>query len=367
MCPGEGGGKRRGRRPAIAGRWHKRVTGAPACGRDWRQAAGRGRPAPERKAKKKKKKKNAILSLALTTPTPPSHPPLSLTVRASAAPAPDAAPPPSRRAALTSLTLALTAALAVRPAGAEEAEGAVADAAAVAKATPAPAPPPPPPPAPPAAASFARLADPTLSYAFDYPTSVGGTPLPLLLSRRPERYSSAAPLSADARQRIVCELIALAQGVTVSVTVGPAAGVLKGRDPGTWTPKEVAATVLADRSTARVTGGQRVSLNAIERATKSARGPGAGGDFYAYEHLSQGSPSERSYDGARETYRHAWAVTGVRAGERGDPFLYTLNLSCPQDLWPRLGPAFEAAAASFELPPPGKGYVPPDSQPWRFF
>ena len=320
-------------------------------------------------AKPKKKKKNAILSLALTTPTPPSHPPLSLTVRASATPAPDAAPPPSRRAALTSLTLALTAALAVRPAGAEEAEGAVADAPAVAEATPAPAPAPPPspPPAPPAAASFARLADPTLSYAFDYPTSVGGTPLPLLLSRRPERYSSAAPLSADARQRIVCELIALAQGVTVSVTVGPAAGVLKGRDPGTWTPKEVAATVLADRSTARVTGGQRVSLNAIERATKSARGPGAGGDFYAYEHLSQGSPSERSYDGARETYRHAWAVTGVRAGERGDPFLYTLNLSCPQDLWPRLGPAFEAAAASFELPPPGKGYVPPDSQPWRFF
>ena len=230
--------------------------------------------------------------------------------------------------------------------------------------TPTPTPPPPPPPLD---ASFARLADPVLSYAFDYPTAVAGTPLPLVPSRRPERYSSAAPLSADARQRIVCELIALAQGVTVSVTVGPAAGVLKGVDPATWTPRQVAATVLADRSTARVTGGQRVSLNAIESASKAARGPSSGGDFFMFEHLSQGSPSARSYDGARETYRHAWAVTGVRAGKGGEPYLYTLNLSCPQDLWARLGPAFQAAAASFVLPPPGKGYVPPDAQPWRFF
>lgn len=292
---------------------------------------------------------------------PTSHHSLSpsLSVRAAATPTPADAAHPSRRAALASLTLALSAAALAQPAAAEV-EAAVEEGEAAMPPTPTPPPPPP-------SASFARLADPTLSYAFDYPTNVGGTPLPLVPSRRPERYSSAAPLSADARQRIVCELIALAQGVTVSVTVGPAAGVLKGKDPATWTPKQVAATVLADRSTARVTGGQRVSLNAIESAEKSARGPAAGGDFFVFEHLSQGSPSERSYDGARETYRHAWAVTGVREGKGGEPYLFTLNLSCPQDLWATLGPAFAASAASFALPPPGKGYVPPDAQPWRFF
>jgi hypothetical protein len=231
---------------------------------------------------------------------------------------------------------------------------------------PAAAAPPSPPPPPALDASFAHLADATLSYAFDYPTSAAGLAIPLVPSRRPERYSSAAPLSADARQRIVCELISLAQGVTVSVTVGPASGVLKGLDPATWTARQVAATVLADRSTARVTGGQRIALNAIERADRVSRGEAAGGDFFVYEHLSQGSPSERS-PGVRETYRHAWAATGVRAGKGGEPFLYTLNLSCPQDLWSKLGPAFEASAASFALPPPGKGYVPPDAQPWRFF
>jgi len=331
--------------PKPARREQRRLGHLPRA-YDWSLAAGKGAPG------RAIRERNSPYPLQTHPPSltiPPS-------VRAAAAATPDDAQP-SRRAALASLTLALTATLAAQPAVA-----AAEDAAAVVAVVDEP---PTPPTAPPVA--FARLADPTLSYAFDYPTSVGGTPLPLVPSRRPERYSSAAPLSADARQRIVCELIALAQGVTVSVTVGPAAGVLKGKDPSTWTPKQVAATVLADRSTARVTGGQRVSLNAVESSTLSARGAGAGGDFFVYEHLSQGSPSQRSYDGARETYRHAWAVTGVRAGKGGEPYLFTLNLSCPQDLWASLGPAFAASAASFVLPPPGEGYVPPDAQPWRFF
>lgn len=62
--------------------------------------------------------------------------------------------------------------------------------------------------------------DDTLAYAFEYPAATSsGRPLPLIVARKPERYSSAAPLTADARQRIVFELADLVDAVTVSVTV----------------------------------------------------------------------------------------------------------------------------------------------------
>lgn len=51
-----------------------------------------------------------------------------------------------------------------------------------------------------AAQTYARLKDGLLAYEFQYPTSLNGEPLPIIQSRRPERYSSAAPLTADARQ-----------------------------------------------------------------------------------------------------------------------------------------------------------------------
>ena len=220
----------------------------------------------------------------------------------------------------------------------------------------------------------------------------------------------------------------LQQSVTVSVTVGPPAttamllppeerrrlaGAAGGgggggegaassssSDPDAWSPRAVAEAVLVDRSTARTTSGQRLALNSVERAealskkppgggtggTSGGTGGGGGGGggrsgstssrYFLYEHLAQGSPSERSVaargGGAKETYRHAWASTGVRFSGKRDsnptPYLYTLNLSCPQDLWPLLGDAFRAAAESFELDAePGEGFVSPDSQPWRFF
>lgn len=42
----------------------------------------------------------------------------------------------------------------------------------------------------------------------------------------------------------------------------------------------------------------------------------------------QGSPT--SADRSPETFRHALAVTTVRPGMDGSPYLYTLNLSCPE-------------------------------------
>ena len=68
-------------------------------------------------------------------------------------------------------------------------------------------------------AQFKTLQDATLAYSFSYPVSTDGKQLSVILSRRPERYSSAAPLAPDARQRIVSELVDFSHGLVISVTV----------------------------------------------------------------------------------------------------------------------------------------------------
>ena len=211
--------------------------------------------------------------------------------------------------------------------------------------------------------SFAHLVEPTLSYEFDYPgTSSSGRPISLVFSRRPERYSSAAPLTPDARQRIVAELVDLKLAVTVSVTVGPPSGTLKTTTQSQWTAQQVAEEVLIDRSTARITSGQRVSLGSVESASAVDKD---GTRYYFYEHMSQGSPN--LYSRTKETYRHALAVTASRPGLNGSTYLYTLNLSCPQELWNDVENGFKQSVDSFRLLPPGKEYVAPDQDPWRFF
>jgi len=226
-----------------------------------------------------------------------------------------------------------------------------------------------PPPPPPPPRQFAALADPTLAYSFTYPVASGGVSLTLVPSRRPERYSSAAPLSADARQRIVAELVDLKAAVTVSVTVGPPppAGPLAdaGTPPAAWPPRAVADAVLVDRSTARTTAGQRLALATVESVEAVPGFAGGEGVAWLYQHAAQGSPSSRT--ASKESYRRAWALTAVRKGKNGAPYLFTLNLACPQDLWPALGPAFKAAALSFALDAPTDAYVAPDQDPWRFF
>lgn len=60
-----------------------------------------------------------------------------------------------------------------------------------------------------------------MAFEFQYPVSTeSGRKLPVIISRKPERYSSAAPMTADARQRIVTELVDFPDGITISVSVG---------------------------------------------------------------------------------------------------------------------------------------------------
>eukprot|EP00192_Tetraselmis_astigmatica_P021173 CAMPEP_0117682430 /NCGR_PEP_ID=MMETSP0804-20121206/19656_1 /TAXON_ID=1074897 /ORGANISM="Tetraselmis astigmatica, Strain CCMP880" /LENGTH=296 /DNA_ID=CAMNT_0005492543 /DNA_START=14 /DNA_END=904 /DNA_ORIENTATION=- len=212
-------------------------------------------------------------------------------------------------------------------------------------------------------AAFKTLYDPTLAYEFKYPTeTASGEKLSTSFSRKPEKYSSAAPLSADARQRIVSELVDLKRAITVSVTVGPASGVLRGVPVEQWDPEAIAQTVLIDRSTARVTTGQRVALNSIETVDKVERD---GVPYIYYEHVAQGAPNLSS--GRLESFRHALAVTTVRPGLNGSPYLYTLNLACPDTIWDNLEPVFREAVNSFELKSITSAYIPPDKDPWLFF
>lgn len=132
---------------------------------------------------------------------------------------------------------------------------------------------------------FKSMEDAVLAYKFVYPTTTkSGKSLSMIVTHTAEKYSSAPPLNADARQRIVFELFDVKNTVTMTVNVGPASGALKGEAVDSWKPYNVAETVLIDRSTARLTTGQRTSLNEIENVQAQTRD---GQTFWVYEHISQ--------------------------------------------------------------------------------
>lgn len=146
------------------------------------------------------------------------------------------------------------------------------------------------------------------------------------------------------------------------IQVGPPSGVLKDVDAAAWKPKDVATTVLVDKSTARVTTGQRISLSTLESVQAVQKGSRT---YYVYEHVSQGSP--RPGNTQYETYRHAYSVSTTRPGLGGTPYIYSLSLACPEELWSELQAPFLTAVNSFTLTEPSGAYVAPDKDPWRFF
>jgi hypothetical protein len=101
--------------------------------------------------------------------------------------------------------------------------------------------------------SMALQVDNINAYSYSYPLRPGkkSRNLSWVESRKPERYSSAAPLSPDARQRIVSERLDLKNNIVMSVSVGPINSTfLKTNDSSTWDAKDVARSVLSDKSTA---------------------------------------------------------------------------------------------------------------------
>ncbi|KAF6175247.1 hypothetical protein GIB67_030465 [Kingdonia uniflora] len=198
------------------------------------------------------------------------------------------------------------------------------------------------------------------AYSFMYPVE-----LPLkkrvfkwALSRKPERYSSAAPLSPDARQRIVSERIDLIDNLIISVSIGPPSlQLLKSNDKNTWDAKDVADSVLADKSALRVTTAQRKAESSVldTHSTKIDGEP-----YWYYEYLVRKSPTKSAQES--NLFRHYVASTAERDG-----YLYSLNVSTLSKQWDIMGPILEKTVASFRLLPPTDNYVPPFKDPWRFW
>ena len=74
------------------------------------------------------------------------------------------------------------------------------------------------------AIKFETMHDDTLAYTIRYPVSTTGEDeVRWVTTRRPEKYSSAPPLTTDARQRVVYEAINFKNALTATVSVGPPA------------------------------------------------------------------------------------------------------------------------------------------------
>ncbi|XP_065849784.1 psbP domain-containing protein 5, chloroplastic isoform X1 [Euphorbia lathyris] len=177
-------------------------------------------------------------------------------------------------------------------------------------------------------------------------------------SRKPERYSSAAPLSPDARLRIVSELVDIIDNLIISVTIGPPnSQFIKSMDKTSWTAKDVAESVLSDKSALRVTSTQRLAESSLLDAHTSQID---GQPYWYYEYLVRKSPTRSVQESS--LYRRYIAATAERDG-----YLYTLNASTLNKQWEKMGPFLEKTVATFRLLPATDNYVPPFKDPWRFW
>ncbi|KAL9443095.1 hypothetical protein AB3S75_016449 [Citrus x aurantiifolia] len=177
-------------------------------------------------------------------------------------------------------------------------------------------------------------------------------------SRKPERYSSAAPLSPNARLRIVSERVDIIDNLIISVTIGPPnVQFLKSKDKSTWNAKDVADSVLSDKSALRVTSSQRMAESSVLDAHTSKVD---GEPYWFYEYLVRKSPTNLGQE--PNLYRHYVASTAEREG-----YLYSISASTLGKQWDEMGPFLEKSVASFHLLPPTDDYVPPYKDPWRFW
>ncbi|XP_010491877.1 PREDICTED: psbP domain-containing protein 5, chloroplastic isoform X2 [Camelina sativa] len=203
------------------------------------------------------------------------------------------------------------------------------------------------------------MVDDVNAYSYAYPLELPSEKLVFkwVESRKPERYSSAAPLSPDARLRIVSERVDLIDNLVISISIGPPNSTLKSKEKNTWAAKEVADSVLSDKSALRVTSSQRLE----ESSVLDAHATDIDGEpYWYYEYLVRKSPTKIAE--ASKLYRHYISSTAERDG-----YLYTINASTLGKQWDKMGPVLERTVESFRLLPATDSYVPPYKDPWRFW
>jgi len=212
---------------------------------------------------------------------------------------------------------------------------------------------------------YITVTDHVLAYEFSCPKiTAKGEPINLTFSRRPEKYSSAAPLSADARQRIVCELVDLTAALTLSVSVCAPTENLRDRSINDWKPTEVAEEVLKDRYMSRTTLEKKSLLNKIESIEVNEHD---GQTYWCYEHTTQSSPNIINPED-KFNLRHTLSVSAVRIGlEDGKAYIYTLNVTSPEILWPEVSKFAKETTDSFKLLQPTPEFITPEKDPWLFF
>ncbi|CAH2073050.1 unnamed protein product [Thlaspi arvense] len=221
------------------------------------------------------------------------------------------------------------------------------------------------------------MVDDINAYSYAYPLEFPSEKLVFkwVESRKPERYSSAAPLSltvlriklvtesvssgpADARLRIVSERVDLIDNLVISISIGPPnSRFLTSKEKKTWTAKDVADSVLSDKSALRVTSSQRLEESSVLDAHTTDID---GEPYWYYEYLVRKSPTKIAE--ASKLYRHYISSTAERDG-----YLYTINASTLGKQWDMMGPVLERTVGSFRLLPPTDSYVPPYKDPWRFW
>ncbi|KAJ7966105.1 PsbP family [Quillaja saponaria] len=207
---------------------------------------------------------------------------------------------------------------------------------------------------------MASFVDDINAYSYLYPVELPSKNFIFkwVASRKPERYSSAAPLSPDARLRIVSERVDIVDNLIISVTIGPPnSKFIKSKDKTTWTAKDVADSVLSDKSALRVTSTQRMAESSVLDAHSSEID---GEPYWYYEYLVRKSPTKTTQES--NIYRHYVASTAERDG-----YLYSFNASTLSTQWNKMGPFLEKTVASFQLLPPTENYTPPFKDPWRFW
>ncbi|KAI6676747.1 hypothetical protein NL676_037543 [Syzygium grande] len=207
---------------------------------------------------------------------------------------------------------------------------------------------------------MASVVDDINAYTYLYPVGLPSKKFMFkwVESRKPERYSSAAPLSPDARLRIVSERVDIIDNLIISVSIGPPNfQILKSKEKSSWSAKDIADSVLSDKSALRVTSTQRLA----ESSVLDAHSSDINGELYwYYEYLVRKSPTKNAQES--NLYRHYVASTAERDG-----YLYTLNASTLSKQWTKMGPFLEKTVSSFRLIPPTENFVPPYKDPWRFW
>ncbi|CAI5515189.1 unnamed protein product [Closterium sp. Naga37s-1] len=194
-------------------------------------------------------------------------------------------------------------------------------------------------------------------------------------TRKPERYSSAAPLSPDARLRLVSERLVPIRSLVISVSVSPPnAAFLPSPPPTTtdpeagkasgWTAVNVARSVLADRTSPRMTSIQRLQetiLGDVYEELRTAEGASEPIKYYLFEYVNQKSPTMLT-GRAKDVFRRSLAVAAEREG-----YIYCLTVSTVDSEWPQLEEALRTTIDSFRLTVPTGEYVPPWKDPWWFW